>query len=123
MSKIKLLLDVIEDVRSVADSLIPVVEKFKNLAESLQAVADAFASEEPKTLNASSPKADTDTGKTVVTYDELSKTLMDITRISKEHGTKLRALVRKYGATKLSEVSPEHYEAILAAAEVIRNAE
>ena len=44
MSKIKLLLDVVEDVRAVADSLIPVIEKIKNLAESLQAVADALAS-------------------------------------------------------------------------------
>ena len=29
MSKIKLLLDVVEDARAVADSLIPVIEKFK----------------------------------------------------------------------------------------------
>ena len=48
MSKIKLLLDVVEDARAVADSLIPVIEKFKNLAESLQAVADALASTETK---------------------------------------------------------------------------
>lgn len=35
---------------------------------------------------------------------------------------KLRALVQKYGASKLSEIAPEHYEAILAEAEVIGNA-
>lgn len=45
MSKIKLLLDVVEDARAVADSLIPVIEKFKNLAESLQAVADVLYSD------------------------------------------------------------------------------
>ena len=47
---------------------------------------------------------------------------MAISRMSKEHSKKLRALVQKYGASKLSEIAPEHYEAILAEAEVIRNA-
>ena len=56
MSKIKLLLDVVEDVRAVVDSLIPVIKKFKNLAESLLAVADALASTETKAEHIVDPK-------------------------------------------------------------------
>ena len=56
MSKTKLLLDVVEDVHAVADSLIPVIEKFKNLAESLQTVADALASTETKAEHIVDPK-------------------------------------------------------------------
>ena len=57
-----------------------------------------------------------------LTFDQVSNALMAISRMSKEHSKKLRALVQKYGASKLSEIAPEHYEAILAEAEVIGNA-
>ena len=56
MRKIKLLLDVVEDVHAVADSLIPVIEKFKGLAESLQTVEDALASMETKAEHIVDPK-------------------------------------------------------------------
>lgn len=57
-----------------------------------------------------------------LTFDQVSNTFTAISRMSKTHSQKLRALVQQYGATKLSEIAPEHYEAILAEAEVIRNA-
>ena len=56
-----------------------------------------------------------------LTLDQVSNILMQISRISRAHSQKLRDLIRKYGAHKLSEVAPEHYEAILAEAEVIKN--
>ena len=58
-----------------------------------------------------------------LTFDQVSNTLMAISRKSKEHSMKLRALVKKYGANKLSEISPEHYDAILEEAKVIADAE
>ena len=62
------------------------------------------------------------TDKQRLTFDQVSNTLMSISRMSREHSQKLRAVVQKYGASKLSEIAPEHYEAILSEAEVIRNA-
>ena len=58
-----------------------------------------------------------------LTFDQVSNTLMAISRKSKEHSMKLRALVKKYGANKLSEISPAHYDAILEEAKVIADAE
>ena len=126
MSKIQTLLNVIEDVRAVADSLIPVIEKFKDLADSLQAVADALASTETKAdriIEAPKAKLAPADEKQEITYDQVSNTLMAISRKSKEHSMKLRALVKKYGANKLSEISPAHYDAILEEAKVIAYAE
>ena len=57
-----------------------------------------------------------------ISFNEISDQLMAIARISKAHSEKLRAVVLQYGASKLSDVSPEHYEAILNAAEEIKNA-
>lgn len=124
MSKIKLLLDVVEDVRAVADSLIPVIEKFKNLAESLQAVADALAStetkaerianpEEPKTL----PQEVKD--ETTPSLEQVRAVLADKSRMG--FAAEIRTLLQKYGAAKLSGIDPVHYKALVAEAEVLGN--
>ena len=115
MSKIKLLLDVVEDARAVADSLIPVIEKFKNLAESLQAVADALASTETK----EEPKALPQEAKAEATpsLEQVRAVLADKSR--KGHTAEIRALLQKYGAAKLSGIDPVHYEALVAEAEVL----
>jgi len=36
------------------------------------------------------------------------------------HNTRIRALLAKYGAPKLSQIDPIHYQALLAEAEVIQ---
>ena len=40
---------------------------------------------------------------------------------AKGHGKEVKALLSKYGADKLSTLSPEHYAAVVAEAEVIGN--
>ena len=120
MSKIQRVVDVIEDVRAVTDSLIPVLEKLVKLSESLDALVEALTKSETKAEKLLSDKCGEQER---VTFDTLSNTLMSIARKSKVHSVKLRELVRKYGATKLSEIEPEHYEAILAEAEVIGDAD
>ena len=126
MSKIKLLLDVVEDVRAAADSLIPVIEKFQNLAESLQAVADALAStetkaeriaahpEEPKVLQ-QEVKAET-----APSLEQVRAVLADKSR--KGHTAEIRTLLQKYGAAKLSGIDPTNYKALLADAEGLTDA-
>ena len=126
MSKIKLLLDVVEDVRAVADSLIPVIEKIKNLAESLQAVADALASTETKaeriTAHPEEPKALPQEAKAEVTpsLEQVRAVLADKSRNG--HTAEIRSLLQKYGAAKLSGIDPANYKALLADAEVLTDA-
>ena len=126
MSKIKLLLDVVEDVRAVADSLIPVIEKIKNLAESLQAVADALASKETKaeriTAHPEEPKALPQEAKAEVTpsLEQVRAVLADKSRNG--HTAEIRSLLQKYGAAKLSGIDPANYKALLADAEVLTDA-
>ena len=126
MSKIKLLLDVVEDVRAVADSLIPVIEKIKNLAESLQAVAVALASTETKaeriTAHPEEPKALPQEAKAEATpsLEQVRAVLADKSRNG--HTAEIRSLLQKYGAAKLSGIDPANYKALLADAEVLTDA-
>ena len=108
MSRTKLLLDVIGDIRSLADSL--------------QAVADAIGRNEPEdkapapdpTLVPQTPPPK------AITLEEVRAVLAE-----KSHDgftNEVRDLLTKYGATKLSGIDPTHYAALLKDAEVLGNA-
>lgn len=107
MSKVKLLLDVVEDMRSLADSI--------------QAVADAMMQNEtpvdtPKQEHTETPAAP----EKKVTLEEVRAVLAE-----KSHDgltAEVRNLLQKYGAQKLSGVDPKHYAALLKDAEVLTNA-
>ena len=108
MGKLSELELAISDLRSAAATINEVANTLAEMFSSNEAA-------EPTTAEAPVEE------KQQLTLDEVSNTLMGISRISRAHSQKLRDLIRKYGANKLSEVAPEHYEAILAEAEVIRN--
>lgn len=105
MSKIKLLLDVVEDMKSLADSI--------------QAVADAMSnSGTPQTAPA--PAAASTVPEKEVTLEEVRAVLAE-----KSHDgltTEVRELLQKYGAAKLSGIDPKHYAALLKDAEVLKSA-
>jgi len=107
MSKIKLLLDVVTDLRSLADSL--------------QAVADAMASNEPVDESQLETTAQVSTQKTeekAVTLEQVRAVLAE-----KSHDgftAEVRALLEKYGASKLSQIDPSKYAALLAEAEALK---
>ncbi len=113
MSKAKLLLDVIEDMRSLADSL--------------QAVADAIGQNDPEDAGAPDPApaakpapAPADPPPKAITLDEVRAVLAE-----KSHDgftAEVRELLQKYGAQKLSGVDPKHYAALLKDAEVLGHA-
>ena len=117
MSRIKLLLDVIEDVRSLGDSL--------------QALADAMASGEPKeepkkkTRTKAEPKpkaqelapAEAEPEKKPLTLEEVRMVLAEKSRAG--HTAEVKELLNKHGADKLSEIDPSEYPALLADAEVL----
>lgn len=123
MSKIKMLLNVVEDVRAVADSLIPVIENFKKLAESLQAVADAMATTETKvgkvTVVSDTAKALPQKAESVDTPSLESIRAVLAEKSRQGHTAEIRSLLQKYGASKLSDIDPSRYEELLAEAEVL----
>ena len=90
MSRIKLLKDVVDDIRA--------------LSESLGTLADDLETSEPKVLKQEETKP--------------ALTLSDVRAVlakkSQAGFTKeIKALIHKYGAEKLSAVDPKHYEALL----------
>ena len=103
MSKVKLLLDVVEDLRSLADSV--------------QAVADAMLQNEP-TVDAE-PKPVPALQKEL-TREEVRAALGEKSRAG--FTTEIQALLKKYGAPKLSGIDPKHYEALLKDVEVLKDA-
>lgn len=116
MSRIKLFLDVVSDLRSLADSL--------------QAVAEAMTQDEPEQQEKAAeeqPVQKTEkkpptkkTEKPVekpLTLEQVRAALAEKSRAG--HTAEVRALLLKHGADKLSEIDPAKYPALLADAEVL----
>ena len=127
MGKVKLLLEVIGDLRSLADSL--------------QAVADAVADNgdaEARTETVVKPEKKGKSGKAdrnisgtraktccsgwipeekPLTLEEVRAVLAEKSRAG--HTAEIRELLNKHGADKLSEIDPAEYAALLAEAEVL----
>ncbi|WP_100330389.1 rRNA biogenesis protein rrp5 [Bacillus xiapuensis] len=99
MSKIKLLLDVVADMRSLADSI--------------QAVADAMEGNEPVEEKEPAPK------KKEITLEEVRAKLAEKSQAGLT--AQVREIIQKYGGSKLSEVDPKHYADMLKDAEVLGN--
>ena len=112
MSRMKLLLDVVSDLRSLADSL--------------QAVADAVAqngqeqpAQKPEKKNAAKkvkPPVEKPEPKPL-TLEQVRAALAEKSRAG--HTAEVKALLIKHGADKLSDIDPAEYPALLAEAEVL----
>ena len=95
MSKTKLFLQVVEDVQALADSL--------------QELAVAMKTNEPE------PQVET---KSEVKQPTLEEVRGLLARKSQEgKSTEVKALIEKYGASRLSDVPTENYAALVADAE------
>lgn len=106
MSKIKLLLDVVSDMHS--------------LAESLQAVADVMVENIPvETPEPTTTVKKPAQKKKEITLEEVRAKLAEKSQAGLT--AEVREIINKYGGTKLSEVDTQHYEAILKDAEVLGN--
>ena len=113
MSRMKLLLDVVEDMRSLADSL--------------QAVATALGQSDPEDAAAPAPAPETppvpapaDPPPKTITLEEVRAVLAE--RSHDGYTDQVRGLLQKYGAEKLSGVDPKHYAALLKDAQVLGHA-
>lgn len=122
MSRMKLLLDVVSDLRSLADSL--------------QAVADAAVQggpeqpdQNPEEKSAQKPEKKTAAKRAEpsteapapepkpLTLEQVRAALAEKSRAG--HTAEVKALLIKHGADKLSDIDPAEYPALLAEAEVL----
>ena len=113
MSRMKLLLDVVEDMRSLADSLHAVATALSQSDQETAAAPNpAPAAPPPPAPAAPPPKA--------ITLEEVRAVLAE--RSHDGYTDQVRGLLQKYGAEKLSGVDPKHYAALLKDAEVLGHA-
>ena len=116
MSKIKLLLDVVSDLRSLADSLQAVADA---VAQGGQEQPDQTTEERPaqepekKTAAKKEEKAEPKP----LTLEQVRAALAEKSRAG--HTAEVKALLIKHGADKLSDIDPAEYPALLAEAEVL----
>ena len=106
MSRIKLLLDVVDDMRALADSI--------------QAVANTMAQNETQTAESSerlevAPAEE----RPHISLDQLRTRLGEISRAG--YTAAIQSLIQRYGVTHLSKVDPTNYDALLRDAEELLN--
>ena len=116
MSKMKLLLDVVSDLRSLADSLQAGADA---VAQGGQEQPDQTTEEKPtqkpekknvaKQVEKAEPKP--------LTLEQVRAALAEKSRAG--HTSEVKALLIKHGADKLSDIDPAEYPALLAEAEVL----
>ncbi len=128
MSRIKLLLDVVQDMRSLADSLQAVADAVE---DSGAAEAEMTTTKEPEETGKASKGGKTakNTAKKEAKVakqepEEKPLTLEEVRAVLAEksrsgHTDEVRELLAKHGADKLSEIDPAEYPALLAEAEVL----
>lgn len=100
MSKIKLLLDVVQDMRSLADSLQTIADSLQgNTSDETDTQQQTVATEPPKPT---APK---------ISIDQVRAVLAEKSGEGKT--AQVKALLNKYDAGKLSGVKPEDYAALM----------
>ena len=120
MSKIKLLLDVVSDLRSLADSLQAVADA---VAQGGQEQPDQTTEERPaqepeKKTAAKKEETPVEKPKSKpLSLEQVRAVLAEKSRAG--HTAEVKALLLKHGADKLSDIDPAEYPALLADEEVL----
>ena len=104
MGRISELDMVIKDLRSAAATI-------NDVANTLAEMFSSTADEAPDTVVPAKPE---------LTLEQVRAVLADKSR--QGHTAEIRSLLQKYGATKLSQIDPANYKALLADAEVLTDA-
>ena len=114
MSKVKLLIDVISDIRSLANSLEAVADAM--VGSEVDLVIDQVDLPKEATLEKVEPPK-----KKEVTLEAVRALLAEKSQDGFTSG--VRDIIQKYGGSKLSEIDPEHFENMLKDAEALGNGE
>lgn len=122
MGKVKLLLDVIGDMRSLADSLQAVADAMTQ-TDSVDAPVENTG-EKPKKAGGKKTAKEAAETTPPPASEEKPLTLEAVRMVLAEksragHTAEVRALLVKHGAEKLSDIDPAKYPALLADAEVL----
>ncbi|NCC06125.1 MAG: DNA ligase [Proteobacteria bacterium] len=91
------------------------VSELRSVAQSLNTVADSLTS----LFSGSQPETSVQPTSKPLTLEEVRAVLAEKSRNG--HTAKIRELLEKHGAAKLSEIDPQKYAALLAEAEVLGN--
>ena len=87
------------------------IEELRSAAAAINEVANWLAQQFNTTEEAKTPE------KPALTLEQVRAVLAEKSRAG--HTAAIRALLQKYGASKLSGIDPQHYEALLQEAEVL----
>lgn len=112
MSKVKLLLDVISDMRSLADSI-------QAVADAMMDTEAAEAADKPGSAKEKKQPDKKAVAKKEITLEEVRGKLAEISQLGKS--AEVRILIKKYGGVKLSDIDPAKYADVLKEAEVLGN--
>lgn len=97
-----------------------IIEELRNAAATIKDTADWLAeqfSDSEETVSVEKARSEK---KPALTLEEVRAVLAEKSRNG--HTAEIRSLLEKYGATKLSAVDPNNYEALLKDAEVLDDA-
>lgn len=112
MNKVKLILD-------VAQLMLKVVQDLRSLSDSVQAVCEAvtegLSEEQPKAIEAKPEQ----TREPAISLEKVRSVLAKKSEAG--YTAQVRAIIQKYGASRLSEIDPKDYKAVIADAEEIGN--
>lgn len=115
MSKMSELSMVIDEMIACGEGMIKAAKQLKELfSANTQSETTALSGTKAETLPKEEPAAKT------YTKEDVRGILAS--KSAKGYGKEVKALLSKYGADKLSTLSPEHYATVVAEAEVIGNA-
>lgn len=95
------------------------VGELRNAAQSLNSVADSLTALFSGTQPEASVQPESKPTSKPLMLEEVRAVLAEKSRNG--HTAKIRELLEKYGAAKLSEIDPQKYAALLAEAEVLGN--
>ena len=115
MSKIKLLLDVIEDIRSLGNSLQILADELAGNESNEEQIHEEQQVEVTETV-----KVEQQAESKTISFEEVRAALANKARAG--FTAEVKALIKKHGAAKLSDIDPSEYEAVLAESEVFGNA-
>ncbi len=96
------------------------IRDLRNAADTIKDVADTLAEMFTSTANTEEAPAPAQEPEPTITLVQVREVLSEKSRAG--HTEEIRALLQKYGASKLSLVDPVHYKELLAEVEVIGNA-
>ena len=92
------------------------IEKLRSAAAAINGVADWLS----EAFCKADPTVDALATERLLTLEEVRAVLAEKSR--KGHTVEIRSLLQKYGADKLSQLDPTNYKALLADAEVLKDA-